>query len=47
MHITDSIAYEHTVVATQLNVKRKYTSYTLVHNSYSGTQNSQWYTTRT
>jgi len=29
---------EHTVVATQLNTKRKYTSYTLVHT---------WYTTIT
>jgi len=34
---------QHTVVATQLNAKRKHT----IHNTYSGTQQLQRYTTFT
>jgi len=29
---------QHTVAFTQLNAKRKYTGYTLVHNIHSGAQ---------
>jgi len=35
IHNTDT---QHTVIATQLNTKRKYTTITVVHNIYSGVQ---------